>query len=239
MKKTKFIKKNKLKRILNVYKAICLVLIGLLIFSIKAYADKKPVNTVKVVKQEIVNPNIVMLGDSITDLYDLNEFYGEDKLIVNSGISGNRIHNILDDLKKRVYAYNPSKVFLLIGINDILWDNADDTYVYENTIEIINQIHEKLPNTKIYIESIYPYNDDFRYHYDGEAPDYGRVSSTITSVNAKLHEYSLQYDYIKYIDLYDLLKDENGSFNMAYSDDGLHPNEAGYRVITDLLKKYM
>lgn len=237
MKKGKFIKKTKLKRILNFYKAICLVLIGLLIFSIKAYADKKPVNTIEVVKQEIVNPNIVMLGDSITDFYNLNEFYGEDKLIVNSGISGNRINDISANLKSRVYAYNPSKVFLLIGINDILWDEADEDYVYNGTIDMINQIHEKLPNTKIYIESIYPVHEKMNESFGPF--DIGRVSSTIVNVNTKLREYSLDYDYIKYIDLYNQLIDENGAFDLTYSDDGLHPNEAGYEVITELLKKYM
>ena len=239
MKKGKFVKKTKLQRLLNFYKAICLVLIGLLIFSIKAYADKNPVNTIEVVKQEIVNPNILMLGDSITEIYNLNEFYGEDKLIVNSGISGNRIKDISSNLKARAYAYNPSKVFLLIGINDILWGNENEDYVYDGIIEIVDHIHEKLPNTKIYIESIYPYNDELRNHYDGELPDYETVANTIVNVNKRLREYSLEYDYIKYINLYDELKDENGSFDLRYTYDGLHPNEEGYKVITELLKKYM
>lgn len=239
MKKGKFVKKTKLKRVLNFYKVICLVLIGLLIFSIKAYADKNPVNTIEVVKQEIVNPNIVMLGDSITSIYDLNEFYGEDKLIVNSGISGNKLDDISANLKTRVYAYNPSKIFLLIGINDILFDRAESDCVYNKIFEITKQIHEKLPNTKIYIESIYPYNSEYENHYNGKVSDYEFVSNTINDVNLHLKLYSAEYDYIKYINLYDELKDENGSFDLKYTYDGLHPNEEGYKVITELLKKYM
>ena len=232
MKKAKYIKKTKLKKTIKVYKVICLVLVGLLLFSFKAYADKK---TVTVVNKNILNPNIVMLGDSITDNYNLDEFYGEDKLIVNSGISGNRIDDIKNNLKSRVYAYNPSKVFLLIGINDILWDSKDDKYIYDNTIEIVDQIHEKLPNTKIYIESIYPYNDEF----GDDSPDFNRVSSTIISVNDKLKEYSKEKENIKYIDLYSKLSNENDKFDTKYSDDGLHPNSDGYKEITKILKKYM
>ena len=236
MKKNKFIKKTKLKRILNIYKVICLVLVGLLIFSIKAYADKKTVN---IVKKEIVNPNIVMLGDSITSIYDLNEFYGEDKLIVNSGISGNRIKDISSDLKSRVYNYNPSKVFLLIGINDILWERQSSDYVYENTIDIVKKIHKKLPNTKIYIESIYPYNDECRNHFGDDAPYNDEVFDTIKDVNSRLEEFSNENNYTEYINLYDKLKNEDGAFDLKYSYDGLHPNEEGFKVITEILKKYM
>ena len=234
MKKNKFVKKTKLRRILNIYKVICLVLVGLLIFSFKAYAEK---TTVNIVKKEIVNPNIVMLGDSITDYYNLNEFYGEDKLIVNSGISGNRISDISNNLKSRVYNYNPSKIFLLIGINDILWDYADTNYVYDKTIELVNQIQNKLPNTKIYIESIYPVNPEINNHFNGV--DVDRVNNTVNEVNKKLKEYSKDHSEIKYIDLSSKLVNENNEFSLEYSDDGLHPNENGYKLITSILKKYM
>lgn len=237
MKRDKFIKKNKLKRLLTIYRILVVILITLLLIGVVLYIDKEPVNVQKVVKNEIVNPNILMLGDSITEMYDLNEFYGEDKLIVNSGISGNRADAILNDLKARAYIYNPSKVFLLIGINDILWDEASEDYVYEKTIEIVEHVKEKLPNTKIYIESIYPINSEMNNHFD--TVDIDRVKSTIVGVNDKLKTYSKENPDIKYIDLYNELLGDNDELNMTYSDDGLHPNEEGYKIITDILKKYM
>lgn len=237
MKKDKSIKKNKLQQLLTLYRIIVVVLITMLLIGIVLYIMKEPVNVQKVVKNEIVNPNILMLGDSITEMYDLNEFYGEDKLIVNSGISGNRADGILNDLKQRAYIYNPSKVFLLIGINDILWDEANEDYVYDKTIEIVEHVKEKLPNTKIYIESIYPVNSEMNNHFD--TVDIDRVKSTIIKVNDKLREYSKENPDIKYIDLYGKLLNDNGELNMEYSDDGLHPNEEGYKLITDILKKYM
>lgn len=237
MKRDKFIKKNKLKRLLTIYRILVVILITLLLIGVVLYIDKEPVNVQKVVKNEIVNPNILMLGDSITEMYDLNEFYGEDKLIVNSGISGNRADAILNDLKARAYIYNPSKVFLLIGINDILWDEASEDYVYEKTIEIVEHVKEKLPNTKIYIESIYPINSEMNNHFD--TVDIDRVKSTVVGVNDKLKTYSKENPDIKYIDLYNELLGDNDELNMTYSDDGLHPNEEGYKIITDILKKYM
>ena len=212
MKRDKFIKKNKLKRLLTIYRILVVILITLLLIGVVLYIDKEPVNVQKVVKNEIVNPNILMLGDSITEMYDLNEFYGEDKLIVNSGISGNRADAILNDLKARAYIYNPSKVFLLIGINDILWDEASEDYVYEKTIEIVEHVKEKLPNTKIYIESIYPINSEMNNHFD--TVDIDRVKSTVVGVNDKLKTYSKENPDIKYIDLYNELLGDNDELNM-------------------------
>ena len=139
-----------------------IALIIMLFFSINVKNNKKePV----VVKKEVINPNIVMLGDSITDYYDLDKYFGEDKLIVNSGISGNKTSDILSDMKNRVYRYNPSKVFLLIGINNFLHDDITPDEMVNQIDEIVTEIHEKLPNTIIYIESIYPVNYKYSITY--------------------------------------------------------------------------
>ena len=46
-------------------------------------------------------------------------------------------------------------------------------------------------------------------------------------------------DNCTYIDMYDLLTDDDGNFSKDYTDDGLHPNDDGYEVITKELKKYI
>lgn len=69
---------------------------------------------------------ILFLGDSLTARYDLNKYYAK-YYTVNSGIGGNITTNILDDMDKRVYKYKPKKVFLLIGINDLLFtENSNE-----------------------------------------------------------------------------------------------------------------
>ena len=207
----------------------------MLVFLLKVQADnKKPT----IIKQEILNPNIVMLGDSITDFYDLDKYYGSDELIVNSGINGNKTSDILDNIKNRVYAYNPSKIFLLIGVNDILYDNASSDKVIEQIDEIVKETNEKLPNTKIYIESIYPVNSDWKDNYDNSARDPYETNQTILDTNKLLKQYCLDNDY-NYIDVYSSLVDDNNTLNSNYTNDGLHPNDNGYEVITKILKKYM
>ena len=112
----------------------------------------------KIEEKEVVPENIVFLGDSITEYYDLETYYS-DYNIVNSGISGNTTDDIINDMKKRVYQYNPSKVFLLIGTNDLNKGKTKDEIV-ENIEKIITEIKENRKNSIIYLESIYPVNKE-------------------------------------------------------------------------------
>ena len=96
---------------------IIIVLAGTCVFLFYKYETKKCV-TIKNEVKDILNPNYVFLGDSITALYDLNKYY-DGLPVVNSGISGETTDDIVKNLQDRVYKYNPSKVIILIGINDI------------------------------------------------------------------------------------------------------------------------
>ena len=228
-------KNKKIKAIIWTYRVISFILLGALLVLLKVHVDsKKPT----IVKKEILNPNVVMLGDSITDFYDLDKFYGSEMLIVNSGINGNKTEDIINNIRNRVFAYNPSKIFLLIGVNDILYDGDDPENVVDQIDEIVMEINNKLPNTKIYIESIYPVNNEWKDNHDNRVKDEKEINSTIIMTNDRIEEYCEAND-LKFIDLYPDLLDDNGVLNHDYTDDGLHPNENGYKVITEILKKYM
>lgn len=175
--------------------------------------------------------NYLFLGDSITDFYDLDKYY-EGLPVVNSGISGNTTEDILDDMKKRVYNYNPSKVFLLIGTNDLIHDISVEEIV-SNIEKIVNEINSNKPQTEIYVESVYPVNDNL----DEDKVDV-RNNDDIMEINKKIKEYCDENNYT-YINMYDKLLDDDGNFSEEFTDDGLHPNGKGYEAITEELKKYL
>ena len=175
--------------------------------------------------------NYLFLGDSITDYYDLDKYY-EGLPVVNSGISGNTTEDILNDMKGRVYNYNPSKVFLLIGTNDLIHDVSVDDIV-SNIERIINEINSNEPQAEIYVESVYPVNDDL----DEDMVDV-RNNDDIMEINEEIKKYCDDNGYT-YINMYDKLLDDDGNFNEEYTDDGLHPNSRGYEVITEEIKKYL
>lgn len=216
---------------------VILILLGLLIcFFVVYFNGKNNKNIVeKIVEKTIVDDNYLFLGDSITDYYDLDKFY-EGLPVVNSGISGNRTTDILNDMKNRVYKYNPSKIFLLIGTNDFLDDVSDDE-IADNIGKIIKLIKENRPYAEIYLESIYPVNKN-----DDEKISLSMVSvrdnEHIKSVNDKLKELCKE-EKITYIDLYSKLADDDGNLKLEYTIEGLHLSEDGYKVVTDAIFKYI
>ena len=196
----------------------------------RIYVNKKDYEKeIESLKDEYTN--YLFLGDSITDYYDLDKYY-EGLPVVNSGISGNTTEDILNDMKNRVYNYNPSKVFLLIGTNDLIHDkNVDE--ITSNIEKIISEINGNKPQAEIYVESIYPVNDNL----DEDMVNV-RDNDDIIEINKQVKKYCTDNGYT-YINMYDKLLDEDGNFSEKYTDDGLHPNENGYEIITKEIKKYL
>lgn len=179
--------------------------------------------------------NYLFLGDSITNYYDLDKYYKGYK-VVNSGVCGDQTDDILDDLKKRAYVYNPSTVFLLIGTNDLDHDKSNEEII-EKIENIVKDLNENLPNAKIYLESIYPINNTNDKKIN--KPLIGkRDNKRVVEINDKLEKYCNNKN-CTYLDIYSLLKDKDGDLKLEYAADGLHVSSEGYEVITKELKKYM
>lgn len=218
---------------LIVFILIVILLLGILGFCI--YLLARPVEPKVVTKEKevvTVDDNYLFLGDSITELYDLDEHF-PDMPVVNSGISGNVTEDILDDMRGRVYQYNPSKVFLLIGTNDIQEEVSEEDIV-NNIKEIISSIKANRPYAEIYLESIYPVDEDKEASRD-------RTNEVIMDINDQLEKYCRDED-ITYINLFDLLVDpdqEEAEIRDEYSDDGLHLTEEGYEIVTKEIMKYI
>ena len=175
--------------------------------------------------------SIVFLGDSITSRCDLNKYFPNYN-VYNSGIAGNMTKDILENMENRVFAYNPTKVFILIGTNDLVYSGLDNDGIKNNIEEIINKIYEKNSNTKIYMESIYPVNNSINKEIVET-----RTNENIKDLNNKIEK--ICNNKCTYINMYDNLTDKNGNMKRIYTVDGLHLNKIGYKVITNKLIKYL
>lgn len=213
---------------------IVIVLAGTCVFLFYKYETKKCV-TIKNEVKDILNPNYVFLGDSITALYDLNKYY-DGLPVVNSGISGETTDDIVKNLQDRVYKYNPSKVIILIGINDIERKISKEKTI-ENITKIVTQIKDNKPNCEIYLESIYPVNNSNEEKINHSMVGI-RTNEQVKSLNEDLVKLSKK-EKINYIDLYDKLLDKNGNLKIEYTKEGLHMSDEGYEIITKYIKKYV
>ena len=225
-----------MKRKFFIYQLIIIVIIlaGTCIFLFYKYETKKCV-TIKNEVKDILNPNYVFLGDSITALYDLNKYY-DGLPVVNSGISGETTDDIVNNLQDRVYKYNPSKVIILIGINDIERKISKEKTI-ENINKIVTQIKDNKPDCEIYLESIYPINNSNEEKINHSMVGI-RTNDQVKSLNEDLVKLSKKKK-INYIDLYDKLLDKNGNLKIEYTKEGLHMSDEGYEIITKYIKKYV
>lgn len=181
-----------------------------------------------------MDENIVFFGDSITNKYKVEEFFPNSH-VVNSGISGDKSSDLIERLDD-VYKYNPSKVFLLIGIND-LNNDVDQDEILNNIQKIVNGIKTNRKYTKIYIESVYPINrnsfneKDYSFNED-------ITNDTIKDFNNKLKNLCKE-NKINYVNVYDNLLDSDGNLKDIYTVEGLHLNDLGYYKVTSSIIKYI
>lgn len=163
--------------------------------------------------------DIIFLGNSITDIGEWAEIW-QDLRVKNRGISSDITFGVLDRLEN-ITEGKPSKIFIMIGINDIA-RNIPIEVIAKNYREILNQIKSESPQTKIFVQSILPTNADFTDYINHQ----NKVES-ILKVNKQLVEICKSMG-IEYIDLWPYFTDETGKLKKEFTNDGLHLTGAGY-----------
>ena len=179
-------------------------------------------------KEPIVTGRIIFLGNSITEMGDWKKLLN-DSTVINRGIGGDITYGVLKRLKDITDRY-PSKVFILLGINDIGKD-IPDVVIASNYLKIVNEIHDKCPKTIIYVQSVLPINPGlphFPQHYDKQ--------EHILTLNKLLALHAKEGNYT-YIDIFHLFADADGNLISQYTYEGLHLKPPAYPIWVDYLKK--
>ena len=185
-------------------------------------------------KVDLKKENYVFYGDSITQCYDIDHFF-PDLPVVNTAHWGYLTPQLLDEVEERVLDYNPTKVFLLMGTNDLGYSDSTDEEIFENIKKLVHIIKKDRKNVKIYVESIYPVNETI--NIDANVWHI-RENARIRNINSMLKDLC-EKEKLTYIDLYDVLKEEDGSIKDEYTVEGLHITYEGYQKITETIDKYV
>ncbi len=169
---------------------------------------------------------IVFLGDSMTDEGDWSKLF-PDLPVINRGIGGDTTLGVLNRLDQ-VIALQPSQIFLMIGTNDLCFNSSiPDTMT--NYRKILNRLHNELPDTKIYIQSVLPFNETI---FPSRAL---RTNGNIKQLNVQIEKLAHEYNY-PYIDLTPALTGSDGRLPSNYTVDGLHLNDSGYLLWREQIK---
>jgi lysophospholipase L1-like esterase len=167
----------------------------------------------------ITNSDIVFLGDSLTDYCEWAELL-EDTRIKNRGISGDRTDGILPRIDE-ILAGKPQKLFLTIGINDLVQGRAVSDLI-ENYRLILDKIRDNPPE-RVFVCSVLPINNQ----KSASKLNIKLNNQKVLAANAQLQELARNYSY-QYIDLFSAFSDENNELDPQYTTDGVHLNGKAY-----------
>mgnify|MGYP000774221942 FL=1 len=172
--------------------------------------------------------DIVFLGNSITDGGEFSELF-DDITIKNRGISSDVISGVIERLYQ-VVDHSPSKIFLLIGINDVSHNLSVDRLAEEYG-KLVREIREKAPDTRLYIQSVMPINNDF-----GRYRNLKGKESTVVRFNERIKEIASVNGAV-YVDLWPALADPStGKLKKEFTNDGLHLLGKGYKAWADAIR---
>ena len=176
----------------------------------------------------ISNSDIIFLGDSITDEGEWAELLGNPH-VKNRGISGDTTMGILHRLED-IVAFQPAKIFIMIGINNLIHYQQSAAEIFTNYKKIVIKIRDRSPNTEIFIQSILP----IHHPKSGlKINDCDRVQ-----LNSCLQELATEYS-LTYIDLFSQLSDANYQLDERYTLDGVHLNGQAYLIWKQVIEKYI
>ena len=161
--------------------------------------------------------DVAFIGDSLTDLCDLDKYY-QPYNTINRGISGDTTDGVLNRLDSSAYALNPKVIVLLIGIN-----NLGEMF---NTYEaILSELTKHLPNTKIIVLSLAPLGTGLK-----------QMNATVEFQNKRLKTLVEKYQ-LRYVDIYSaLLNETTHAMYDKYTTDMLHFSDQGYQVISSVVR---
>lgn len=175
-----------------------------------------------------IKKSIVFLGNSITEVGEWSEVL-PGKPVVNRGISGDNSYGVYARLDQ-VLAIQPTKVFLLIGVNDVKRGTSIDAIV-NNYDRIAAKIKARAPRTKLYFQSILPVTEPIL------ANIYVKITNAkIKALNERMKVIAARYN-CPYIDLHPFFEDANGQLKRELTTDGLHLKPAAYILWANYLKQ--
>jgi lysophospholipase L1-like esterase len=172
---------------------------------------------------------VVFFGDSITDIWHLDQYF-PGKPYVNRGIGGQTTPQMLVRFRQDVIDLHPKVVVILAGTNDIAGNTGpmrdeDIEANYKSLYELA-----RASGVRVVFSSILPV-----HNYTEKSKDFfaQRPMQRILALNAWLKDYCAK-NKVVYLDYFPSLIDDKGLMKKELADDGLHPNDSGYKVMVPL-----
>jgi lysophospholipase L1-like esterase len=173
---------------------------------------------------------VVFYGNSITDFWIniMPEFFAG-KPYIDRGISGQTTPQMLVRFRQDVINLKPKMVVILAGINDINGNTGPSTLeMIEDNIRSMVEI-AKANNIQVVLSSVLPCDSIY------VRPDL-HPAERVLLLNVWLKKYATENQCV-YLDYFPNLANEKNGLKEEYTNDGIHPNKAGYKIMAPLAEE--
>ncbi len=169
---------------------------------------------------------IIFFGDSITELWGIAApelFKGE---VIDRGVSGQSTAQMVGRFRADVIALHPKIVHILAGTNDIA-GNTGPTQLPWIEANIETMVDLARAHHIIVVLGAIPPSSRFKWR-PAITP-----AATIIAYDRWLADFARR-ERLRFVDYHALLDDGNGGIRPELTDDGTHPNAAGFRLMTSV-----
>jgi len=172
---------------------------------------------------------VVFIGNSITQGWiEVNPNFFVGKSYINRGISGQTTPQMLVRFRSDVVNLKPKVVVILAGTNDIAGNTGPSTLeMIEDNIASMVEI-SNANNIKAVLCSVLP-------AYDYPWKPGLEPAQKIVDLNKWIKEYAVKNKII-YVDYFAPMADQRNGLKKEYSEDGVHPNLAGYNIMEPIVE---
>lgn len=164
---------------------------------------------------------IVFLGDSITEGFPVEAALA-DRNAINRGISGDTIEGLRERLDVCVVALKPRRVYVKIGINNILGGRLGSIAMLADSYDrLAADLRAAAPEAEVICLSVLPVGGD-RLPYNTD----------VNWLNTRIRRITEKYNF-SYLDLHPFMADATGALHPDFHTDGLHLNLDGYLALLE------
>ncbi len=169
---------------------------------------------------------VIFLGDSQIEQAEWHELLADTVPVLNRGITGDHVDGVFERLEE-VLRHKPLRIQLLVGINDLIAGKPMEAIVARYR-EMVQKIRHDSPDTQLVLWSVLPVNNTVKR--------VGIDNQTVRALNVSIAQIARDYA-LTYLDIHDSLKDTSGNLSPKYTEDGIHLNGEGYRILGEKVKR--
>tara|TARA_Y100001972_G_scaffold64586_1_gene78846 strand:+ start:4274 stop:4936 length:663 start_codon:yes stop_codon:yes gene_type:complete len=170
--------------------------------------------------------NLFVGSSSIRIWQDIADYF-PDHEVINRGFGGSMYSDLLYYLDRIVIPYEPAKIFIYEGDNDIA-KGKDTKTIMKDVKKIRKIIAKKLPNTEVALIAAKP------------SVARWELGDKYLELNEALELFACRNEKTEYVDVWYPALDEDGMvFTNIFREDNLHMNAEGYKIWQKVMLPYL